>query len=190
MQHSALEIRRVASLFPGRGQATVRTGDAATEAQLQRDDREGTLARHRYLLLSAHGYLSLKAPSLSAVVLGQRSPTAEADGYVTAAEWTGYTLQSDLIVVSACETGVGRVVEGEGVAGLPYALFAAGNRNALLTLWPVADRSTALFVSRFFAHLESGLDQSAALARTKREFAQGREFAAPFHWAPFALWGS
>ena len=65
MQHSALEIRRVASLFPGRGQATVRIGDAATEAQLQRDDREGTLARHRYLLLSAHGYLSLKAPSLS-----------------------------------------------------------------------------------------------------------------------------
>ena len=158
--------------------------------QLKEDDRRGTLARHRYVLMSAHGFLSTEAPSLSAVVLGQRDLTPEADGYVTAAEWTSYTLRSDLIVLSACETGVGRVIEGEGVAGLPYALFVAGNRNALLTLWPVADRSTALFVSRFFGHLRSGLSQSAALTRTKREFASKGAYAAPFHWSPFVLWGA
>ena len=152
---SAAEIRQVAAHFRNAGEVTVRSFGEATEARLMEDDRRGTLARHRYVLLSAHGFLSTEAPSLSAVVLGQRDVTPEADGYVTAAEWTSYTLRSDLIVISACETGVGQVIEGEGVAGLPYALFVAGNRNALLTLWPVADRSTALFVSRFFGHLRA-----------------------------------
>ena len=187
---SAAELRQVAAHFRSVGDVTVRSFADATEARLMDDDRRGTLARHRYVLLSAHGYLSTEAPSLSAVVLGQRNVTAEADGYVTAAEWTGYTLRSDLIVISACETGVGRVIEGEGVAGLPYALFVAGNRNALLTLWPVADRSTASFVSRFFGHLRAGLSQSAALTRTKREFAAKGPYAAPLHWAPFVLWGA
>ncbi len=187
---SAAEIRQVAAHFRNAGEVTVRSLGDATEARLMEDDRRGTLARHRYVLLSAHGFLSTEAPSLSAVVLGQRDVTPEADGYVTAAEWTSYTLRSDLIVISACETGVGQVIEGEGVAGLPYALFVAGNRNALLTLWPVADRSTALFVSRFFGHLRAGLSQSAALTRTKREFASKGPYSAPLHWAPFVLWGA
>ena len=153
---SAAELRDVAAHFRGAGAVTVRSRGEATETTLRADDRRGTLARYRYVLLSAHGFLSTHAPSLSAVVLGQTSVTPDADGYVTAAEWTGYTLRSDLIVISACETGTGAVIAGEGVAGLPYALFVAGNRNVLLTLWPVADKSTAVFVSRFFGHLRSG----------------------------------
>jgi CHAT domain-containing protein len=176
---SLAEINAVAKVFEPQGPVIVRTRSDATEARLRED----------YVLLSAHGYLSTETPSLSAVVLGQRGVTPEHDGYVTASEWTGYTLRSDLIVLSACETGVGRIIAGEGVAGLPYALFVAGNRNVLLTLWPVADASTALFVSRFFAHVRSGRSQAAALATTKREFARGR-YAAPLYWAPFVLYGS
>jgi CHAT domain-containing protein len=60
----------------------------------------------------------------------------------------------------------------------------------LLTLWPIADESTARLIARFFAHLRSGLTQSDALARTKREFATKGPYTAPFHWAAFTLWGS
>ena len=187
---SMREIEAVAAGFSSRGSVTVRVRGDATEARLRNDDRSGLLARHRYVLLSAHGFLSTETPSLSAVVLGQQDVTPEDDGYVTAAEWAGYTLRSDLIVVSACETGVGRVVEGEGIAGLPYALFVAGNRNALLTLWPVADVSTAAFVERFFALLRAGRSQADALAAVKREFATRGRFRAPAYWAPFVLWGS
>ena len=77
-------------------------------------------------------------------------------GYVTASEWTRYDLQSDLIVLSACETGVGRIVQGEGVTGLPFALYVAGNRNTLLSLWPVVDESTAEFMGEFFRRLRAG----------------------------------
>ena len=187
---SMAEIEAVAVGFKPQGTVVVRSRNEATETRLREDDRNGLLARHRYVLLSAHGFLSTETPSLSAVVLGQQALTPEDDGYVTAAEWATYTLRSDLIVISACETGVGRVVEGEGIAGLPYALFVAGNRNALLTLWPVADQSTAAFVVRFFALVRAGRSQADALATVKREFARQGRFRAPAYWAPFVLWGS
>lgn len=187
---SMAEIEAVAVGFKRQGTVVVRSRDDATETRLRADDRNGVLARYRYVLLSAHGFLSTETPSLSAVVLGQQAGAPDDDGYVTAAEWATYTLRSDLIVISACETGVGRVVEGEGIAGLPYALFVAGNRNALLTLWPVADQSTAAFVVRFFALVRAGRSQADALATVKREFATQGRFRAPAYWAPFVLWGS
>lgn len=185
LPHSELEARSVAQLFPG---SKLLVGSQASEAELLRTEREGELANYRYLLFATHGYLDLESPQLSAVVLSQVGTEGE-DGYVTAAEWLGYRLRSDLTVLSACETGVGRQVRGEGVWGLPYALFVAGNTNTLVTLWPVADQSTALFVQRFFARLRKGHGHAVALAETKREFLRDRRLRAPIHWAGFVLYG-
>jgi len=68
-------------------------------------------------------------PELSAIVLGQTNNPPGIDGYITAGEWTGYNLKSDLMVLSACETGLGKVISGEGIMGLPYALYVAGNKK-------------------------------------------------------------
>lgn len=180
------EAKSVAALFPG---ARVLTGDSASEQILQQLNDERALAQYRYLLFSAHGYLSTQAPALSALVL--RQPGSDgADGYVTAAEWAAYDLRSDLIVMSACETGLGKEVAGEGVMGLPYALFVAGNRNTLLTLWKVPDQSTSDFVVMFFTKVRSGVSHATALAQTKREFARNVRYRAPIHWAGFVLYGS
>ncbi|OAD23795.1 repeat-containing protein, partial [Candidatus Thiomargarita nelsonii] len=73
----------------------------ATEANLQMLNQKGLLAQHRYLVFSAHGYLSDDVPALSSIVLGQVNNPAGIDGYVTAGEWTGYNLKSDLMVLSA-----------------------------------------------------------------------------------------
>ncbi|OAD23485.1 hypothetical protein THIOM_000682 [Candidatus Thiomargarita nelsonii] len=70
--------------------------------------------------------LSPQVPALSSIVLGQLNNPEGIDGYVTAGEWPGYDLKSDLMVLSACETGVGEVISGEGVMGLPYAFYVAG----------------------------------------------------------------
>lgn len=180
------EAKAVAALFPG---AVVFTGDDATEDRLQQMDARGELTRFRYLLFSTHGYLSTEAPALSAVVLRQPG-SAQADGYVTAAEWAGYTLRSELIVLSACETGLGKDVAGEGVIGLPYAMFIAGNRNTLLSLWKVPHVSTAEFMIRFFGKLRAGTPQVSALAQTKRELMNSARFKDPIHWAGFVLYGS
>ena len=94
---------------------------------------------------------------------------------------------SDLTVLSAGDTGVGRAQAGEGVIGLPYALFVAGNRNTLLTLWPVDDSATAEFMRRFFARLKAGKAQPAALSGARQEFRQHPRWYAPFFWAAFVL---
>ena len=180
------EAHAIAALFPG---ATVFTGDEASEERLQQLNARGDLTQFRYLLFSTHGYLSTEAPALSSIVL--RQPGSQgADGYVTAAEWVGYSLRSDLTVLSACETGLGKEVAGEGVMGLPYALFVAGNRNTLLSLWKVPDASTAEFMVRFFRKLRAGTNQVTALAQTKREMMQSARFRDPIHWAGFVLYGS
>ena len=185
---SEQEVARVAALFAP-GEVDVHMRRDATEAGLQALNRNHDLTRYRYLLFSAHGYLSTEEPALSALVLGQIDKAPGTDGYVTAGEWPGYDLQSDLIVLSACDTGVGSVVQGEGVMGLPYALYVAGNRNTLLSLWPVVDQSTTQFMVAFFTRLKNGMPQVKALAETKREFARDARYGLPLYWAPFVLYG-
>ena len=182
------EVKAVARLFPG--SASTYLGPQATEQQLQALNDKGQLKNYRYLLMSAHGYLAPEQPALSSIVLGLRNRTPEADGYVTASEWPGYDLRSDLMVLSACDSGVGKVVSGEGVMGLPFALFVAGNVNTILSLWPVDDEGTAAFVTSLFGKLKAGQGASQALANTKREFLRHKEFSHPSYWAPFILVGA
>jgi tetratricopeptide (TPR) repeat protein len=161
----------------------------ATEAKLQRLNKWGLLAKYRYLVFSAHGYLSSKVPALSSIVLGQVNNPPDIDGYVTAGEWPGYDLKSDLMVLSACETGLGKNIGGEGVIGLPYALYVAGNKNTLLTLWTISDRATTQFITSFFKKLKAGMGQIEALTATKREFLADPKYSSPLYWAAFVLYG-
>jgi len=185
---AAREIETVSHVFAAPA-ADVLTGEQATETRLRALDADGRLARYRYLLFAAHGYLSTDAPALSALVLGVDPSDPTSDGYVTVAEWVGFRLASELIVLSACETGVGREIQGEGIMGLPFALFVAGNRNALLTLWPVNDASTAELMRLFFERVRAGVPHADALAAAKRTLAKDPRYAAPAHWAGFVLYG-
>jgi CHAT domain-containing protein len=175
-----------------RGQVDVLTGAQASEARLQALNRRGELARYRQLLFSVHGFLSPGVPALNALVLSQVGNPPAVDGYVTAAEWPGYDLRSDLVVMSACETGLGKVVQGEGVMGLPYALYVAGNTHTIMTLWQVNDESTARFMQALFKRLNAGAAADVALASTKRDFATGvfgDKLRRPVYWAPFVMYG-
>lgn len=180
------EVRDVGRLF---ARPTLLLGEQASEEQMAALNASGELRRYRYLLVSTHGYLSYTHPSLSAIVL--RQPGAGGfDGYLTAGELPLYELTSELIVLSACETGIGPVRAGAGVMGLPLALMIAGNRNAVVTLWSVPDASAARFVTRLFTHLKAGAPADQALMKTKGEMARDPRFADPVHWAGFVLYGA
>ena len=170
--------------------ATIYKQRQATETKLKSLNKQRFLEKYRYLVFSAHGFLSPDIPALSSVVLGQVDNPKGIDGYVTAGEWPGYDLKSDLMVLSACETGLGEVVGGEGVLGLPYALFVAGNKNTLLTLWSISDEITVEFMTSFFKKLKAGQGQIDALTATKREFLnKGKPYNNPVYWAAFVLYG-
>jgi CHAT domain-containing protein/tetratricopeptide (TPR) repeat protein len=186
---AAAEIARVRATFPDKSQTEVLTGRNASEPTLQRMEQDHALQRFRYIHVATHGYMSPTLPALSAIVLSPTDVGPGADGYLTAAELPAYHFDSDLIVLSACETGRGTELAGEGIMGLPYALFVAGNRSAMLTLWKVVDDSTARFVTQVFTRVAAGAAPAVALARTKREFLRDSRYAHPLHWAGFVLYG-
>lgn len=188
LPYTTEEIENIASQFE-RGRSTVMTYSQASEAHLRELDSRGRLGDYRYLLFSTHGYLNLREPTLTAIVLSQVGADDRWDGFLTVGELQLYKLKSDLVFVSACESGLGRVVNGDGIAGLPYALFLAGNVNSVVTLWPILDRPSGEFSKQFFEKLREGKDQVTALAEVKRNFLKDDSLRDPLYWAGFVLYG-
>lgn len=185
LPHSATEAAAIAAqLTPGDVQ--LRTGLAATRENVLAPE----LAQFRILHFAAHAQLEIDQPLLSALVLAQRGPQGqEVEGTLRAHEIYGLDLPAELVVLSACETGLGREVPGEGlVSGLPRAFLAAGARRVLVSLWPVGDRETAELMTAFYRLLaQNRLPPGRALQEAQLELR--RLGHAPRSWAGFVLLG-
>ena len=116
---------------------------------------------------------------------------AEEDGYVAVSEWMGMNLNSDVVFLSACETGLGKCQAGEGLVGIPYALTIAGNKDTVMSLWKVYDAYTPEFVSTFFKKLKEFKTAFIAINATKREFLRKSDamYSEPAVWLAFVLYG-
>ena len=184
------EIAAISSLFPP-ARTQVWTGAHATKAALRLASHSGELRRYRFVHIAAHAWAQAGQPESAAIALGGRDDDAPAQHAMTAAELAGLRMNADLIVLSACDTGLGHFEHGQGLLGLAYAGLAAGNRAALLSLWPIADDTTALFMTRLYERMRSGADPVLALAETQRAFRQSRDprLADPIVWAPFVIYG-
>lgn len=183
------ELEMLERLYGNAATMQVLAGPEATEERLREINASGQLRLFRILHFSTHGYLSPEDPALSAIVLGQRNLAPGTDGYITTSKWPSYDLESDLTVLSACETGLGRITPGEGVMGVPFALFVAGNQDTVLTLWSILDDSAAKFMASFYGRLHQGMDPEHALNETKREFLNSG-LSSPVHWAAFLYYGA
>ena len=127
--------------------------------------------------------------------LSGAAPSADLDdGVLTAYEAMGLNLQgTELVVLSACQTGLGQVRNGEGVFGLRRALQVAGAEAVLMSLWPVPDNATQELMSLFYAKWLNGRDKHQALREAQLEMREkirerhGRDL--PFYWGAFVLVG-
>ena len=148
------EVLAISALFP-RGGATTLLGARATEAEVGRLAGSGELASYRYLHFATHGSVDPDVAMSSALILGPSHGTgAASDGRITAEQILNtWTLNADLVVLSACETGVGKRAGGEGYLGFAQALFIKGARSLVLSEWPVADDATSLLMVRFYQNL-------------------------------------
>ena len=165
----------------------VRLGRAANEKDIKALD----LGAYRYLHFATHGVLAGDVPYLNqpALVLAQTTNLGGEDGFLTMSEVLKLPLRADMVVLSACQTALGREVTGEGVMGLTRAFLYAGSRAAVVSLWPVDDASTALFMTRFYEHATRGLAPARALARAREDLRADPRYAHPFYWAPFVFFG-
>ena len=182
LEGTAKELDAVTPLFDN---SAVLSREQASEKNLNELNASGELAQYEYLLFATHGIFVPERPEWSSIVLSQKYNDEDNDGYVTVGEWMSYDLRSDLIYLSACESGRGSYRAGEGIVGIPYALTVAGNKDTVMSLWKVDDVATAEFTSAVFEKLSRGKSEVAAINETKREFI-GRD---PSVWAAFVLYG-
>ncbi len=151
--------------------------------------KKGELARYDYIHFATHGLVNAQYPELSGLLLAQNKQSVE-DGILYTGEIFGLKLKAQLVTLSACETALGKRVEGEGVRGLTSAFLLAGARTVVVSLWKVADESTARLMISFYNQLLSGKDKASSLREAKLSLLHDSKYAHPFYWAPFVQIGA
>jgi CHAT domain-containing protein len=192
------EVKRIAELFPGA--ADIYFGKDATEERAKTIPREA-----RYVHFATHATLDSSFPLNSAVVLSVPEIFNEGHDNGLLQAWEIFeqmSLDADLVILSGCETGLGKELGGEGLIGLTRAFHYAGARSVLASLWKVSDRSTAELMVRFYRHLAEGKGKDEALRQAQLELIRGLipirteegkvelvDASAPYSWAAFQIYG-
>ena len=192
------EISRVSDLFPGHALTYLRQD--ATEARAKSVDKHT-----RYVHFATHGLLNEEFPLNSSLVLtipAEFDRTKE-NGLLQAWEiFERVRIDADLVVLSACESGLGKEMGGEGLIGLTRAFQYAGARSVMASLWKISDRTTAELMVRFYKHLKEGMPKDEALRAAQMELIHGPiqvknekgetetiDASAPYYWAAFQIYG-
>jgi len=186
------EVNTIKSKFDQKSiKADVRTFSDASEQFL----KSPVIKQYKYLHIATHGFVNSEKPELSGIVLADNK-AGDNDGVLYSGEIYNLVLNSDLVVLSACETGLGKVSKGEGIIGLTRALLYAGTHNIIVSLWKVADLSTSELMIDFYDHLlehpgstNNLFLNSEALHQAKLKMIETKEFSHPFFWSPFILIG-
>ncbi|MCC6992180.1 MAG: CHAT domain-containing protein [Acidobacteria bacterium] len=149
------------------------------------------LAKYRIVHFATHGIIDTGNPALTSLALSSvDAQGTERDGLLRMHELYDMRLPADLVVLSACQTALGREMAGEGLVGLTRGFMYAGARRVVATLWQVDDAATAAFMTRFYRHMLQGRQSaSAALRAAQQEMAAQPQYASPYYWAGFVLHG-
>jgi len=195
---SAEEVHRIARVWDvPTSSEHINLGDRATIEKL----RETDLSRYRMLHFATHGVMGDEVgwTNQPALVLLQARDKDRRAALLEFADVLDLKLNADLVVLSACETGLGTLREGEGIVGLTRAFMYAGASSVVVSLWRVEDQSTSLLMERFYKRLKQGQGKAEALRQAKlevmnatielRAIGKPEQLASPFYWAPFILVG-
>lgn len=153
--------------------------------------RNRDVAGYRVVHIATHGLLDAERPQFSGVVLSLVG-NKTGDGFLRTDEVFNLKLGAPLVMLSACETGLGKEKRGEGVIGLTRAFMYAGAPTVGVSLWSVADKSTAELMTDFYQRLlgsSTANSPSVALREAQLAMINGKKYSAPFYWAPFVLVG-
>jgi CHAT domain-containing protein len=184
---STLQEVRVINDLTTRGDRFVSTGFSARRETVI----DGDFSQFRIIHFAAHGLFNDEHPDLSGLVLSRVDESGRRiDGFLRAADIYRLRLNADLVVLSACRTGLGRSVSGEGLLGVTRGFLYAGSRSVLASLWKVNDEATSELMQYFYsAMLKDGLSPSAALRVAKNRMYQQERWRSPYYWAAFVIQG-
>ncbi len=180
------EVRAIAKLFGMKPEAPdVLLNISASETNV----RKASLKDYRYLHFATHADLPGKVQGIKEpfMILGQVENQGKDDGFLTLSEVLEFRLDADMVVLSACSTGKGKMMEGEGVANFSRAFQHAGAKSVVVSLWEVASGPAVEYMKAFYGHLKAGKSRAEALRLSRDEIKS--KYPSPFYWAVFILHG-
>ncbi len=180
------EVNEIAALFPPT-ERRVFLGAAAQEQNVKSEP----LNQYRYVHFATHALIDEEYPARSGIVLSTAADSKE-DGALQMGEVMRLKLNADLVTLSACRTGLGQLLKGEGIIGLTRSFLYAGAESVVVSLWNVNDIATASLMKAFYKNLQHGLSKDDALRQAKLGLIRGQQQAwrHPYYWAPFVLVGA
>jgi len=182
---TAIEVRNIAALLRKTNEKVeVRVGVDATKNELLDTD----LSKFRFLHFATHGVLPVDTNVREPALVLSFDGVAPSHMFLSMSEILGLKLQSESVVLSACNTGSGSISKAEGVMSLGRAFLAAGSSSVTVSLWQVSDESTAVLMEEYYRGLLSGKKKSVALADARTAIV-AKGFKDPFFWAPFIVIG-
>jgi CHAT domain-containing protein len=174
------EALAVSRLFKS---GTTLTGSGATKMKFTTGADKATVIH-----IAAHAKVDKRDPLYSTILL---TPDGKDRGYLEAREIFGLNLtRVSLATLSACSSGLGKIVQGDETLGFTRSFLAAGASSLIVSLWPVADDSTEAFMSTLYVEWAKGADLQQAMQKAQVRLLNDERYAAPFRWAPFNLVGN
>lgn len=149
------------------------------------------VGEYQIVHFATHGFLNSDHPELSAIVLsGVDQNGVERNGLMSLPDIYSLDLSAELVVLSACQTALGKDIKGEGWVGLTHSFMSAGSKSVVASLWKVDDRATSILMSDFYqSMLRNGMPPVAALRAAKLRMIQDKQWNKPYYWAGFVFQG-
>lgn len=182
---SRIEAENIEQAFPP-GRVLVATDFEASRQKVMATD----LRRYRYIHFATHGILDSAHPEFSGLILSLVNQHGKAqEGYLRMREVYNLQLSADLVVLSSCNSALGKDLQSEGIIGLTRAFLYAGSQRVVSTLWKVNDQATAKFMQGFYSRLHDHESPAAALRGAQSDLARDPIWNKPYYWAGFILQG-
>jgi len=183
LKYSGFEIDKISSLFKERKRKIFRREQANKEQLINHN-----LDDYKIIHFATHSIIDENIPARSSIVLSLDEDLTQ-DGFLQMREIYNLKLDSDLVTLSSCQTGLGEFIKGEGIEGINRAFFYAGTSSVLMSLWAVNDQASYQLMERFYFHLHSSESIMSALRKAKLELINSNTLSHPYYWAGFIVSG-
>jgi len=189
LQHSEDEVKSIVSFFAQKMPQEPSLGyfhGQATEQNFKKACRN-----YRVVHVATHSFINEEKPALSGIIFAQPTDsTAAEDGVLYAGETYNLNLNADLVVLSSCESGLGKLIQGEGIMAMTRGFLYSGASNLLFSLWKAPDKPTHDLMVAFYRQMLAGKSYAQALRQAKLKMMTNKATAAPRLWSSFVLIGA
>jgi len=185
LPYSEIELKNIIALFE-------KTKEPALGYFYEEASKETFMSEARnyqFVHLATHSFVNPDKPQFSGIMFSQQNDSANSNGIIYSNEIYNLDLNADLVVLSSCESGIGKLIKGEGMMALTRGFLYAGADNIITSLWKVLDKSTSELMEDFYKHALNGTSYSNALREAKLEMIKNKKSSFPLNWSGFVLIG-